>query len=144
MAYWQQLIRLHEVAMPAPRFIRPLTTAEETALQERYRTTSDADERSRCQMILFSARGKTVPEIADLTLFDDDTVLALARSLRSGWDRWLDNQTAIREATQKSIHPIKTRLSRRWILHHVMSASRSRPGRALTWRSIWRSRAMSQ
>jgi transposase len=26
-------------------------------------------------MILFSARGKTVPEIAELTLFDHDTVL---------------------------------------------------------------------
>ena len=61
--------------MPAPRFVRPLTTAEVTVLQEHYRTTTDADERSRCQMILFSARGKTVAEIAELTLFDDDTVL---------------------------------------------------------------------
>jgi transposase len=61
--------------MPAPRFVRPLDAAELAALQERYRTTNDADERSRCQMLLFSARGKTVPEIADLTLFDDDTVL---------------------------------------------------------------------
>ncbi len=36
--------------------------------------TNDADERSRCQMLLFSARGKTMPEIADLTLCDDNTV----------------------------------------------------------------------
>jgi hypothetical protein len=56
--------------MPAPRFVRPLEVAELAALQERYRSTNDADERSRCQMILFSARGKTVPEIAELTLFD--------------------------------------------------------------------------
>jgi transposase len=61
--------------MPAPRFVRPLDAAELAALQERYRTTNDADERSRCQMLLFSARGKSVPEIADLILFDDDTVL---------------------------------------------------------------------
>ncbi len=61
--------------MPAPRFVHPLAPAEVTALQEHYRTTNDADERSRCQMVLFSARGKTVPEIAELTLFDDDTVL---------------------------------------------------------------------
>ena len=61
--------------MPAPRFVRPLDAAELAALQEHYRTTNDADERSRCQMLLFSARGKSVPEIADLTLFDDDTVL---------------------------------------------------------------------
>ncbi len=61
--------------MPAPRFVRPLDAAELAALQERYRTTNDADERSRCQMILFSARGKTVPEIAEVTFFDVDTVL---------------------------------------------------------------------
>ncbi len=61
--------------MPAPRFVRPLAAAELAVLEERYRRTHDADERSRCPMILFSARGKTVPEIADLTLFDPDTVL---------------------------------------------------------------------
>ncbi len=93
--------------MPAPRFVHPLAPAEVTALQEHYRTTNDADERSRCQMVLFSARGKTVPEIAELTLFDDDTVLALARSLRSGWDCGLGDQAALWEATQKSLHPIR-------------------------------------
>lgn len=61
--------------MPAPRFVRTLDAAELAALRERYRTTNDADERSRCQMILFSAGGKSVPEIAELTLFDADTVL---------------------------------------------------------------------
>ena len=61
--------------MPAPRFIRPLDADELAALHERYRITNDADERSRCQMILFSARGKTAPEIAELTWFDADTVL---------------------------------------------------------------------
>jgi transposase len=61
--------------MPAPRFVRPLDATELAVLQERYRTTNDADERSRCQMLLFSARGKSVPESAELTLFDDDTVL---------------------------------------------------------------------
>lgn len=61
--------------MPAPRFVRPLNAAEFAALHERYRTTNDADERSRGQMILFSAHGKTAPEIAQLTWFDADTVL---------------------------------------------------------------------
>jgi transposase len=61
--------------MPAPRFVRALVSGEVRALQEHYRTTHEADERSRCQMVLLSARGKTVPEIADLTLFDADTVL---------------------------------------------------------------------
>jgi hypothetical protein len=53
---------------PAPRFVRPLDVAELAALQERFRTSNDADERSRCQMLLFSARGKTVPEIYVCTL----------------------------------------------------------------------------
>ncbi len=61
--------------MPAPRFVRPLDPADLAALHAHYRTTNNADERSRCQMLLLSARGKTVPEIADLTLFDEDTVL---------------------------------------------------------------------
>jgi transposase len=61
--------------MPAPRYVRPLDAAELAALQERYRMTHDADERSHCQMILCSAHGKTVPEIAELTWFDTDTVL---------------------------------------------------------------------
>jgi transposase len=61
--------------MPAPRFVRPLDAVTRAVLQARYRTTNDADERSRCQMILFSACGKTVPEIAALTWFDTDTVL---------------------------------------------------------------------
>jgi transposase len=63
--------------------VRPLETAELTALQERYRSTNDADERSRCQLILLSARGKTVSEIAELTLFDDDLILG-----------WLDRYEA--------------------------------------------------
>jgi hypothetical protein len=75
MAYWQDLMSGRDVAIPAPRFVRPLMTAEVIALQEHYRITTDADERSRCQMILFSARGKSIAEIAELTLFTDDTVL---------------------------------------------------------------------
>ena len=61
--------------MPVLRYVRPLDAAQLAALQERYRMTHDADERSRCQMILFSAQGKMVPEIAELTWFDADTVL---------------------------------------------------------------------
>ena len=61
--------------MPVRRFIDPLDECARAVLQERYRTTHDADERSRCQMILFSAQGKTVAEIAELTFFGEDTVL---------------------------------------------------------------------
>ena len=61
--------------MPAARFVAPRPPEEEAVLQHCYRQTHDADLRTRCQMILFSGRGKTVPEIADLTLFGEDTVL---------------------------------------------------------------------
>ena len=61
--------------MPPARLVERLADDAQTALQERYRTTHDADERSRCQMLLFSAQGKTVGEIAALTFFGADTVL---------------------------------------------------------------------
>lgn len=61
--------------MPSARFVGPLNDHARAALEERYRTTHDADERSRCQMILFSAQGKPVAAIAELTFFAADTVL---------------------------------------------------------------------
>jgi hypothetical protein len=64
-----------EDAMPIARYIRSLSHAELAALHACYRATSNADVRSRCQMILFSAQGKSVSEIAELTFFAEDTVL---------------------------------------------------------------------
>ena len=60
--------------MPAPRFLKLASTQAE-ALQKEYRTTHDADLRSRCQMILLSHQGRSTSEIAQLTFFDPDTVL---------------------------------------------------------------------
>lgn len=60
--------------MPPTRRIR-LTSAEDTALRALYRSTDNADVRSRCLMILLSAQGHGVAEIARLTFFDQDTVL---------------------------------------------------------------------
>lgn len=59
--------------MPGARFVEPLSESAHTALVERYRTTGDADERSRCQMLLFSSQGKSVAAIAELTFFGEDT-----------------------------------------------------------------------
>ena len=61
--------------MPAPREVRKLTQEEQTALQKQYRQTENADIRTRCQMILLSAQGHSVAEIASLTFFEEDTVL---------------------------------------------------------------------
>ncbi len=61
--------------MPEARYIRSLSAAEQKALRELYRGTHDADVRTRCQMILLSAQEHGVSEIADLTLFNEDSVL---------------------------------------------------------------------
>ena len=57
------------------RYIRHLNEQERNALRQVYRQTKDADVRSRCQMILLSADGHSVGEIARLTLFDENSVL---------------------------------------------------------------------
>lgn len=61
--------------MPESRYVRSLSRAEQKALRELYRGTHSADVRTRCQMILMSAQEYVVSEIADLTLFNEDSVL---------------------------------------------------------------------
>ena len=57
------------------RYVRKLSTEEQQALRELYRQTDEADVRTRCQMILMSVQGHTVAEIAEWTIFDQDSVL---------------------------------------------------------------------
>jgi transposase len=61
--------------MPAARYIRDLTGEEHQHIEKLYRRTEDADLRTRCQMILLSSKGHPVAEIAELTFFEEDTVL---------------------------------------------------------------------
>ena len=61
--------------MPAGRYIRTLTETEKQDLRKAYRLTEKADLRTRCQMILLSAEGYSVAEIARLTFFEEDSVL---------------------------------------------------------------------
>lgn len=58
---------------------RPLTTEEQRALTEAYRTSSDADLVRRCHAVLLVADGNSVPKVADLLRVDQSTV-----------HRWLD------------------------------------------------------
>ncbi len=60
--------------MPEARYVRSLSKAEENALRELYRQTENADVRTRCQMILLSAQEYLISEIANLTLFNEDSV----------------------------------------------------------------------
>jgi len=57
------------------RYVRELRAEEQMALRELYRHTDQPDVRTRCQMILLSAQGYTVAQIAELTFFDQDSVL---------------------------------------------------------------------
>jgi transposase len=57
------------------RYVHQLSAAEHDALQQCYRQTEQAGLRTHCQMILLSAQGHGVPEIARLTFFDADSVL---------------------------------------------------------------------
>jgi 5-formyltetrahydrofolate cyclo-ligase len=61
--------------MPAKRDIRKLSEEELEMVQKLYRQTENADIRSHCQMILLSNQGHRVAEIAQMTFFDEDTVL---------------------------------------------------------------------
>jgi transposase len=56
------------------RFIQ-LNEQERAELRQLYRQTKDADVRTRCQMLLLSADGHSVSDIAKLTLFDENSVL---------------------------------------------------------------------
>jgi len=60
--------------MPPARHVRTLSVEETEALRRLYRQTAQADIRTRCQMILLSAQGQPIADIAALTLFDEDSV----------------------------------------------------------------------
>lgn len=61
-----------EADMPPTGRIR-LTSAEDAALRLLYRSSDNADVRSRCQMILLSVQGHGEAKIARLSFFDQDT-----------------------------------------------------------------------
>jgi len=60
--------------MRPPVFVHPLSDEELRALQTRYRQTGDAEERTRCQIILLSHQGMKAQDIAPVVLKSADTV----------------------------------------------------------------------
>jgi transposase len=89
--------------MPAARSIRTLTDDEKQGLRKLYRQTDQADLRTRCQMILLSAEGYSVAEIARLTFFEEDSVLYW-------FDRYEAKNLAGLEDRPRSGRPSKSRL----------------------------------
>jgi len=54
--------------------VRDLSPEEQEVLQELYHRTPDATIKTRCQIILLSAKPMSVPQIAQVTFYSEDTV----------------------------------------------------------------------
>ena len=72
-------IEEEEGSMSAPITLPPLDTQMLAQLQRRYDETSEAETRTRYQMILLAQRGYTTPQIARVVLRSEDTVHVLKR-----------------------------------------------------------------
>src|SRR6478672_4641948 len=73
--------------MTAPITLLPLDEPTLTELRDRYDDTSDAETRTRYQMLVLSAKGQTSTQIAQIVLRSQDTVIrVLKRFLAGGLD----------------------------------------------------------
>ncbi len=73
--------------MTTPITLRPMDEQTLTELRCRYHDTTDAETRTRYQMLLLSLRGQTSSQIAPIVLRSQDTVLrGLKRFLTGGLD----------------------------------------------------------
>ena len=73
--------------MTAPITLPPLDEPTLTELRCRYEETSDAQTRTRYQMLLLALRGQTSSQIAQIVLRSQDTVVrVLKRFLTGGLD----------------------------------------------------------
>ncbi len=62
------------IARPSEVYVRELSLEEQQVLQELYHRTPDATIKTRCQIILLSAQPMSVPQIAQVTFYSEDTV----------------------------------------------------------------------
>ena len=62
------------IARPSEVYVRELSPEEHQVLQELYHRTPDATIKTRCQIILLSAKRMSVPQIAQVTFYSEDTV----------------------------------------------------------------------
>jgi len=70
--------------MTAPITLRPLDEQTLTDLCGRYDETSDAETRTRYQMLLLSAKGQTSTQIAQIVLRSQDTVVRVLKRFFTG------------------------------------------------------------
>ncbi|HEU5383257.1 MAG TPA: helix-turn-helix domain-containing protein [Ktedonobacteraceae bacterium] len=62
------------IARPSEVYVRALSAEERQVLQELYHRTPDATIKTRCQIILLSAKPMSVPQIAQVTFYSEGTV----------------------------------------------------------------------
>ena len=70
--------------MTAPITLRPMDEQTLTDLRRRYDETSDAETRTRYQMLLLEAEGQTSTQIARLVLRSQDTVVRVLKRFFTG------------------------------------------------------------
>jgi transposase len=70
--------------MTAPITLPPLEESPHTELGRRYDEASDAETRTRYQMLLLSAKGQTSTQIAQIVLRSQDTVVRVLKRFLTG------------------------------------------------------------
>src|SRR6266480_5321348 len=70
--------------MTTPRTLPPLDEQSLSDLRHRYDEASDAETRTRYQMLLLSAKGQTSTQIARLVLRSQDTVVRVLKRFFTG------------------------------------------------------------
>ncbi len=80
--------------MTAPITLRPLDEQSLIDLRRRYDKTSDAETRTRYQMLLLSAKGQTSTQIAQTVLRSQDTVVRVLKRFITGGVEAVPRRTA--------------------------------------------------
>jgi transposase len=80
--------------MTAPITPRPLDEQSLIDLRRRYDETSDAETRTRYQMLLLSAKGQTSTQIAQTVLRSQDTVVRVLKRFLTGGGEAVPRRTA--------------------------------------------------
>ena len=76
--------RRKEEQMTAPITLPPLDEQALTELRQRYDDASDAETRTRYQMLVLSAKGQTSTQIAQVVLRSQDTVVRVLKRFLTG------------------------------------------------------------
>ncbi|MBO0796592.1 MAG: helix-turn-helix domain-containing protein [Ktedonobacteraceae bacterium] len=95
--------------MPAPIALSPFDVQLQTNLHQRYQETTDAETRTRYQMIVLAQQGYRVPQIARSVLQSEDTVARVLKRFAAGgldaipWRTPLGRKRTVTEAWEAEL-----------------------------------------